>query len=67
MQLKNYQANKEIIYEFIKGKRGQDRINSVVSKLKNMSMADLAKSLIEATKTKLVEILKQNWFKILLF
>jgi hypothetical protein len=60
MQLKNYQANKEIIYEFIKGKRGQDRINSVVSKLKNMSMADLAKSLIEATKTKLVEILKQN-------
>jgi hypothetical protein len=30
---KYYQANKEKIYEYIKEKRGQDKINSVVSKL----------------------------------
>ena len=53
---KYYQANKEKIYEHIKEKRGQDKINSVVSKLENMSMEDLAKILIEARKTKLLEI-----------
>ena len=49
---KYYQANKEKIYEHIKEKRGQDKINSVVS----MSMEELAKILIEARKTKLLEI-----------
>ena len=37
-------------------KRGQDKINSVVSKLENMSMEELAKILIEARKTKLLEV-----------
>jgi hypothetical protein len=45
---KCYQANKDKIYEHIKEKRGQDKINSVVSKLENMSMEELAKILIEA-------------------
>ncbi len=53
---KYYQANKETIYEHNKQKGGQDKINSVVSKLENMSMEELAKILIEARKTKLLEI-----------
>jgi hypothetical protein len=53
---KYYQANKEKIYEHIKEKRGQDKINSVVSKLENMSMEELAQILIEVRKTKLLEI-----------
>ena len=53
---KYYQANKDKIYEYIKEKRGQDKINSVVSKLENMNMEELAKILIEARKTKLLEI-----------
>ena len=52
----NYQANKDKIYEYIKEKRGQDKINSVVSKLENMSMEELAKILIESRKTKLLEV-----------
>ncbi len=48
--------NKEKIYEHIEEKRGQDKINSVVSKLENMSTEELAKILIEARKTKLLEI-----------
>jgi hypothetical protein len=52
---KLYQVNKGKIYEYIKEKRGQDKINSVVSKLENMSMEDLAKILIETKKTKLLE------------
>ncbi len=55
---KHYQANKEKIYGHIKEKRGQDKINSVVSKLENMSMEELAKILIEARKTELLEIKK---------
>ncbi len=39
---KYYQANKEKIYEHVKVKRGQDKINSVVSKLEIMSMEELA-------------------------
>jgi hypothetical protein len=53
---KYYQANKEKSYEHINEKRGQDKINYVVSKLENMSMEDQAKILIEARKTKLLEI-----------
>ena len=53
---KYYQANKDKIYEHIKEKRAQDKINSVVSKLDNMNMEDLAKILIQARKTKLLEI-----------
>ena len=53
---KYYQANKDKIYEYIKEKRGQDKINSVDSKLENMSMEELAKILIEARKTKLLEV-----------
>ncbi len=47
-------ANKEKISEYTKENRGQDKINSVVSKLENMSMEELAKILIEARKTKLL-------------
>jgi hypothetical protein len=43
---KYYQANKEKIYEHIKEIRGQDKINSVVSKVKKMSMEGLAEILI---------------------
>ena len=53
---KYYQANKDKIYEHIKEKRAQDKINSVDSKLDNMNMEDLAKILIQARKTKLLEI-----------
>ncbi len=38
------------------GERGQDKKNTVVSKLENMSLEDLAKILIEARKTKLIEV-----------
>jgi hypothetical protein len=40
----------------MKEKRGQDKINYVVSKLEKMSMEELANILIEARKTKLLEI-----------
>jgi hypothetical protein len=40
---KYYQANKDKIYEYIKEKRGQDKINSVVCKLENMCMEEQAK------------------------
>ena len=53
---KYYQANKDKIYEHIKEKRGQDKINSVVSKLESISTEELAKILIEARKTQLLEI-----------
>ncbi len=53
---KYYQANKEKIYEHVKEKRRQDKINSVVSKLENTSMEELAKILIQARKTKLLAI-----------
>ncbi len=53
---KYYQGNKDKIYEYIKEKRGQDKINSVVSKLENMSMKELAKILIGARKTKILEV-----------
>ncbi len=46
------------MYEYIKEKRGQYKINFVVSKLESMSMEELAKFLIEARKTKPFEVKK---------
>jgi hypothetical protein len=53
---KYYQAIKEKNYGYIKEKRGQSKINSVVSKLENLRMEELDKILIEARKTKLLEV-----------
>ena len=53
---KYYEANKEKINQYIKEKREGNKIKSVVSKLESMDMEVLAKILIEARKTKLLEI-----------
>ena len=53
---KYYTANKEKINQYIKEKREPNNIKSVVSKLESMDMEVLAKILIEARKTKLLEI-----------
>ena len=53
---KYYAANKEKINQYIKEKREGNKIKSVVSKLESMDIEVLAKILIEARKTKLLEI-----------
>ena len=53
---KYLEANKENIYKQIKEKRESNKIKSVVSKLESIDMEVLAKILIEARKTKLLEI-----------
>ena len=53
---KYYEANKEKINQHIKEKRESNKIKSVVSKLESLDMEVLAKILIEARKTKLLEI-----------
>jgi len=53
---KYYEANKEKINQHIKEKRESNKIKSVVSKLESIDMEVLAKILIEARKTKLLEI-----------
>ena len=51
-----YAENKEKLIEYSKNKRKENKIKSVISKLENISVEDLAKILIEARKTKLIEI-----------
>ena len=51
-----YTENKEKLLQYSKDKRKETKIKSVVSKLENISVEDLAKILIEARKTKLIEI-----------
>ena len=56
-----YTNNKEKHIEsckqyYAENKRKENKIKSVVSKLENISVEDLAKILIEARKTKLIEI-----------
>ncbi len=51
-----YAENKEKLLEYSKNKRKENKIKSVISKLENISVEDLAKILIEARKTKLIEI-----------
>ncbi len=53
---KHYAANKEKINQYIKEKREPNEIKSVVSKLESVDIEVLAKILIEARKTKLLEI-----------
>ena len=53
---KYYEANKEKINQHMKEKRESNKIKSVVSKLESIDMEVLAKILIEARKTKLLEI-----------
>ena len=48
-----YTENKEKLLQYSKDKRKENKIKSVVSKLENISVEDLAKLLIEARKTKL--------------
>jgi len=50
------EANKEKIYKQNKEKREENKIKSVVSKLESIDMEVLAKILIDARKTKLLEI-----------
>jgi hypothetical protein len=56
LKKKYYEANKEKINQHIKEKRESNKIKSVVSKLESIDMEVLAKILIEARKTKLLEI-----------
>ncbi len=53
---KYYEANKDKIYQYIKEKREGNKIKSFVSKLESIHMEVLAKILIDARKTKLLEI-----------
>ena len=51
-----YAENREKLLQYSKDKRKENKIKAVVSKLENISVEDLAKILIEARKTKLIEI-----------
>ena len=51
-----FEANKELINEHNKQKRQEKKLNDVVTKLEAMPIQDLAKILIEARKTKLIDI-----------
>ena len=50
-----YAENKEKLLQYSKDKRKENKIKAVVSKLENMSVEDLAKILIEARKTSLLD------------
>ena len=52
---KYYAANKEKINQYIKEKREGNKIKSVVSKLESMDIEVLAKILIQARKTSLLD------------
>ena len=51
-----YAENREKLLQYSQDKRKENKIKAVVSKLENISVEDLAKILIEARKTKLIEI-----------
>ena len=53
---KYHETNKEKIYQQLKEKRNENKIKTVVSKLESIDNEVLAKILIEARKTKLLEI-----------
>ena len=53
---KYHEKNREKIYQQVKEKRNENKIKTVVSKLESMDIEVLAKILIEARKTKLLEI-----------
>jgi hypothetical protein len=50
-----YAENKEKLLQYSKDKRKENKIKAVVSKLENISVEDLAKILIEARKTSLLD------------
>ena len=52
---KYVEANKEKIYQNLKEKRKEKKVQSVVSKLESIDVQTLAKILIEARKTKLLD------------
>ena len=52
---KYVEANKEKIYKQVKEKRKEKKVQSVVSKLESIDVQTLAKILIEARKTKLLD------------
>ncbi len=52
---KYVEANKEKIYQNLKEKRKEKKVQSVVSKLESIDVQTLAKILIEAGKTKLLD------------
>jgi hypothetical protein len=53
-----YAENKEKLLQYSKDKRKENKIKAVVSKLENISVEDLAKILIEARKTSLLDFEK---------
>jgi len=53
---KYYEQNKEKLQEISKEKRSNTKLKNVMSKLENMTIEDVAKILIEARKTKLIDI-----------
>ena len=53
-----YAENKEKRLQYSKDKRKENKIKAVVSKLENISVEDLAKILIEARKTSLLDFEK---------
>ena len=53
-----YAENKEKVLQYSKDKRKENKIKAVVSKLENISVEDLAKILIEARKTSLLDFEK---------
>ena len=50
-----YAENKEKLLQYSKDKRKENKMKAVVSKLENISVEDLAKILIEARKTSLLD------------
>ena len=50
-----YAENKEKLLQYSKDKRKENKMKVVVSKLENISVEDLAKILIEARKTSLLD------------
>ena len=55
---KYHETNREKIYQQLKEKRNENKIKIVVSKLEAMTVEDLAKILIEARKTSLLDFEK---------
>ena len=53
-----YAENKEKLLQYSKDKRKENKMKAVVSKLENISVEDLAKILIEARKTSLLDFEK---------
>jgi hypothetical protein len=53
-----YAENKEKLLQYSKDKRKENKIKAVVSKLENICVEDLAKILIEARKTSLLDFEK---------